>query len=441
MSPGSRALAIAATVPLLLAFHQGKIPKGKIPKGIDLERFGTFDVESRWLTYRDSVTTHRVPVADWVTFLEARRDFELLEWLAVYEGSQQLYGEGNPGEVLLRLQTPHWMRVALWNINQRDSHAREASVSPLEKHLGKYRDWARRFPEVKRLGGAALLEKAEDVVAEDASDQLRPLDPQTVILPFLDAPRQLPVLQPGTAFDKRKRYVHLVLRAIRAVSVAAVFGEPYRTKLLSLTRHANAEVRRTAMLEFSEFPKAGVPWSELLSIAKNGELPREDRRVALLAASFANHPAVYLFLHEVLRDPSHPGFEVSLSRTPGTGDGFTASVLKNLRRAGLPESLRTRIHRVETTLHTRLHPKRQVPPLRATPAVLLYRAAWAVWQKDRQGDELVAWTHRRLRSARRDLPDVAAKLRNLTVDAGAEGIPVDLQGWVRATAKAVLRDK
>jgi hypothetical protein len=427
---------------LLLSVAQ-ETPQGRVavqaPKGVDAAQFGKLELPNRWIVYRQSVTKHKALVFNWVLFLESRKDFELLEAIAVFEGFQQLFQKGKPGEVLYRLDAPQWMRVALWNIRQPDSHSMKAATSPLENNPRRFLGWARKFRDVKRLGGAKLIEKLAAHGATDPGDALPPLDPQTIILPFLDAPRKLATLAPTAKFEKNTRYRFQVLRAIKAVSVIAKFDEPYRGKLLRLTRHADAEVRRAAMLEFSEFPAGKVPWSELLVMSRNTALADADRQAATLAASYSNHPDVYLEVHKILRDPKHPGFDAILGRAYALSDGYMSRVLAKLPRKGLPETRRSRVSQLEKALR-QAEIQRNSSNSGQSASTLLYRAAWAVHREDEQSDALLYWTRTHVKQ-RMAKPAFVQMMRRLEANPGTDGIPRFLHAWVRDEARRILDGK
>lgn len=423
---------VAITALLLLApQNQDELP---VPKGVELKTWKNLGLENRWVTFRHSVDTEKGLIQNWLRFLDARDDFELLELIAIYGGYQAIFQKGNPGEVLYRRDAPQWMRVALWNLRQRDTHSVEAATGPLDKHPGRFMGWAKKFRAVKRLNGAKLMKKHEGAAPVDPGDQLPPLDPQTVILPFLDAPRQLPTLTPAGVFDKGKRYRFQVLRAIRAVSVAGQFAEPYRGKLMRLTRHADPVVRRAAMLEFSEFPSASIPFSELLTMAGKKDLLAEDRKAALLAASYSNHPEVYLQLHAVLLDPEHPGFDAVVQRMYAQGGGYTLEIIHKLSPDGIPKTRRASIDRLAQTLAKR--PKN----VGTTAGLLLHRASWATFKGDAQAEALVTWTraHMRLRLSK---PEFRASVRKFVQSLESGAIPKSLHGWIRAEAKRILDPK
>lgn len=432
-------LLLTSALILLLAPQESRedFAKRKAPKGIDAAAFARLDRAHRWVTYRNSVSTDAALIATWIAFLEAQKDFETLESIAIYEGFHALFQKGKPGEILVRHNAPQWMRVALWNLKQADSHSVEAARSPLEESPDRFMGWAKKYPAVKRLGGAKLMKTHAAVQPFDPGNQLPPLDPQMVILPFLDAPRRLPVLTADTTFQKTQRYRFQVLRAIKAISVAATFGEPYRGKLLRLTRHADAEVRRAAMLEFTEFPAAQVPFAELLSMARNETPEDADRQAALLAASYSRHPEVYLVLHELLQKPKHPGFHALVQRMYALSDGYTLQILRSLPRKALPESTRSLVAQLEK-VQRQAENQRRNSRSGAAASVLLHRAAWAVQRKSPQKDALLKWTRAHVQHRLTD-----AKFRKAL--AGVPGslpgssIPKSLHAWIEAETARLLR--
>ena len=96
-----------------------------VPRGVPTD-WDARDLEGRWVAYRAAVEVGDEALqATWYTWLGARREFELLEWMALYEprqGSQKV----SPLTVLHDVDAPHWLRAAVWiGPRHSDSHQRD----------------------------------------------------------------------------------------------------------------------------------------------------------------------------------------------------------------------------------------------------------------------------------------------------------------------------
>ncbi|MCB9872389.1 MAG: hypothetical protein H6837_21220 [Planctomycetes bacterium] len=390
------------------------------PQGVDPTRWARFDQHSKWVVYRQSMTSGRATPEQWVAFLDSRDDLATLEQMAIYEGFQQVFNRGKPGEVLYRRDANTWMRVALWNLGQSDSHGAQMAEKPLEQNPRRFLGWAKKFKEVAQLGGKQLIAKlSAQHGPDDPGDQLRPLDPQVVILPYLDAPNELPELRPGARYEPRTRYLHEVLRAIGAIPIAAVFDPPYRGKLLRLTRHPNARVRHRAILAFSRFPAAKVPHRELLALVDDSSAPAEDRGLAMLAATYSTHPDVYLRIHEVLSEPKHPGLAAVLSRVGALGDAWTEDVLGRLDPGALDPGPQELLASAKLAVSKKV---RAVAAKRLDVGHRMRLVLHAERSGSRCAEDLRRFTEARLRD-RVDTPAVRAELKKIADAPGS--VPVD----------------
>ena len=177
-----------------------------------------------------------------------------------------------------------------------------------------------------------------------------------------------------------------------------------------LTRHRDARVRRAACLAFSHVPSEQIPYREFLAVARS-PAEDEDRRAALMAASFATVPEVWLLLHQLAKDPLDPTWPVAVSRLGDVGNGFTVAWLE-----ALPLELGQRTEIQSTLQMVRCREASRNPvelPLHAETC--LRRAAWAETSKHPLAPRLAEWTLTQLREWQ-TTPAVANHLQSLAED-------------------------
>lgn len=312
---------------------QGDTP---VPAHLDATAFAGYDPESRWLLYRQS-RTRGAKVEAWVRFLEARRDFDLLAMMCLYEGFKGVFDKARPGAVLVRHDDHRWPQLAHWNLRAQDSHGAQAAQTPLSKHPGLLWSWVKRFPQARKLGGpkfANLLKQVKQPAAlPDSSRYAPPLDPDQLLLPLLRSDAALPVLEPGQKPEKGVRYAHQLRRAIRVVGhFGGRLPQAYQDCLLRLCAHPMAGIRRTALLTWQSIPSAKVPMQPLLAIYNDADRPDTERNLALLALLRTNRPQAWVLAHHLLMDPEHPHWTSALLLVRGWSDSFTLARLRLLRR-------------------------------------------------------------------------------------------------------------
>lgn len=285
--------------------------------------WGSRHLESRWVTYRADIERHAADKdrkAKWVRWLGERADFEMLEWMAVYEGWDEA------GAELCRRESSRWIRAALWNLASSDTHDTGAARKALQADAGRVLAWARRYPISRRGDDVEGFFLALERVAKptDAGDSLPPLDDAAILLSYFDVPRDLAELGPGDQVEVGRRYLHQVVRALRGARTRAAFIAPHVGKIAALLQHPHAAVRAEAAAALSRLPGDLIPYERLLRIANEGD-DSALRRLATLALSYATHPAAIFAMHDIAADPGHPGAEAARQRLCEIGDAFTTA--------------------------------------------------------------------------------------------------------------------
>jgi hypothetical protein len=281
------------------------------------------DLEGRWVAYRRDLEAwpqDQDRGRRWAERLGEAGDFDLLEWIGLYEGYRFA------GPVLRRQGAPQLFRVALWSLYAVDSHNQDNAKKALLEGGGQALGWFERYPEARRGRGAAILEQLRNkgMIAADPAPMLPPLDPVQFLVPQLDVPAELADFGSRTRAEPKVRYVHQVLRALDGVLVWGEADEMHAHKILGLMRHGNATVREAAARTLTKLPGELVPWQPLLRAADQaGDDP--GRRLAALVLSFSRHPQAFFELHRLALDASHPGADTVLARLGDIGDAYTVA--------------------------------------------------------------------------------------------------------------------
>jgi hypothetical protein len=86
-----------------------------------------------------------------------------------------------------------------------------------------------------------------------------------------------------------------------------------------------------AWLAFTRAPGQAIPMREAIAVIDDTSQPAAVRAAAVMAISFAQaeQPRAWAKLHEIARQPDHPGFPSAVSRLADIGEEFT---LAHLRR-------------------------------------------------------------------------------------------------------------
>ncbi len=367
-----------------------------IPIGFDAADWERRDLEGRWvLLTKRLFESPNSGLEPWARLLAERREFELLELVALYMPAS--FATSGVGKALADAGAPQWPRLALWTLPARDSHDRDAARRKLLRdHPAEARAWLRKHADT--IGDAAKrlradLEKLE-LPEVDPERFLPPLDPEQVFAQ-LDAPAELAEFGDRLRAEPGKVYLHQVLRAIDGVIVAEQRGSDALVRLGRLTRHPDARVRRAALRAFSRLPGELVPHRDFIAVMNDTEASAADRETALLAASQSTHPEVYLLLLRIAGDPAHPAWKAAVSRLGDRGDPFTLERLEAIqaRKDLAPEAasfLDEEIGVVRDAVvawHGRLDERLPYEAYR-----MLQRAAWAEVHEDPHAAALAAWT-------------------------------------------------
>jgi len=232
------------------------------------------------------------------------------------------------------------------------------------------------------------------VEAVDPGNQLPPLDGTQVLLPYLDVPGTLQEFGDRRRAEPGVRYVHQVLKALRALSVWGEVEAVHVHKVLGQTEHADPRIRSQAFASLSQLPGELVPHEELLAMAE-GPGPVEQRRLALMAFSHGSHPKVWLELHRIATDGKHECQGVALERLADLGNGFTITVLSEVDSTNLgfhgAVQARSTIARVEKRISGD-SPAKQAQGFRQ----YVERAAWAEAADHPLRNRLADWTGKAL---------------------------------------------
>lgn len=281
------------------------------------------DLEGRWVAYRADMERNAGDAnrsEKWVAALAARGDVELLEWITLFEGW------GRAGPQLVAMDAPQWMRAAHWNLRSMDSHNSGGAGKALTQAAALAHGWFLKYPVAQGGRGAAVFAKVQEFEPRDPGAQLPPLDGMQVIMPFLEAGGEVRPFGARLQAEPGVRYVHQVVRALRALPVWGELDELHARKVLALARHPLRAIRSQALAAFTTMPGHLVPWRDLEPLTQAEDV--EDRRQALLAWSYAEHPQVLLDLHLRAAAAGDPARDVAMSRLGDRGIQFTLSWLR-----------------------------------------------------------------------------------------------------------------
>jgi len=308
-----------------------------------------------------------VPAA-WALALGAAREFELLEWIAVFEGWR------GAGPELAKADAPQLLRVAVWNLGAFDSHNKDTSRNALLQRKDAALGWLEAHPAAQRGKAAAIHDelKKAGVNAGDAAKYLPPLEAMQLLVPLLDAPAKLEQFGDRRTAEPRVRYVHQVLRGLHGVLVYGEADDLIVLKVLALCRHANTAVSSAAFTTLSKLPGGSVPFEPLRRIVGDATVDPERRRLAAMAMSFSTHPLAFFELHSIALDAAHPASDVAIARLGEIGDDTTAAVLQGFVVADLERG--KRIGAALTAIERRKKGSEFLQP--GPMSTLLWRIAW-----------------------------------------------------------------
>ena len=383
---------------------QGPTTQGKVELRKD---WAERDFEGKWVVYRADRDRHSQDadrLNGWVSVLVVAKDFEFLEWIAIYEGWRAV------GPALVQAGAPQWARVAVWNIDSYDSHNKDGARKVLNERAEIVLGWFEKFPIAQRGKGSSLYRELTDrgVVAGDSGELLPPFDGTQILLPYLDVPPTLEEFGDRRRAEPRKRYVHQVLRALNGLAVWGGMEAPHVSKVLALTRHGDRRIRNQAYTTLTKLPGHLVPRERLLAAA-NAEGPEADRRLAFMAYSYSPHPSVWLHLHAVARDPAHFAVDLARSRLVDVGDSYTVAALAGAEWPTRDERKALRLSEVTKQIAGRIQGGSQIAALPGFRAAV-ERVAWARSAGHADAAALETWLRDAAAALGARLPEVKEEL-------------------------------
>jgi len=307
------------------------------------------DLEGKWTHYRRVQQEHAEDPdhsKNWVVLLGQRQEFDLLEWIALFEGWQLA------GPELIRGDAPQAFRAAFWNLGAFDSHNRDNAMRALHAEGDRVLGWIDKYPVARQSHGLALTLalRQQGHEPEDPGAQLPPHDPMQVLVPMLDTPGELLRFGDRLRAEPKARYVHQVLRALDGVIVVGRNDAMVVAKVARLMGHHLPEIRTAATATLTRLPPASVPWQDLLAMTTDAA-EAVQRRNATTALSYSSHPCAFFTLHGIAADADHPGASVALVRLGDIGDAYTATFLRELATAQPErEAVAAQLQRVEEHL-------------------------------------------------------------------------------------------
>lgn len=366
------------------------------------------DAEGRWVLVLRSLHAGERDAASWAKFLAGRREWDLLEWLALTSV------DGSALDALATADAPTWVRTAVWTLAARDSHKFEGGDAWLEKKRpGLALAWlelhpSSKYPQLKtaRIDALRMSLKSKAVTLEDASKYLPPLDPE-VVLSALRPPAEVEDLADRPRASPGRVYVHQVQRAIDVLSQSKLDGSPWDERLEALLAHANPRVRSAAALGYAHRDPGSIPVPTLRRIVRDAKEHPEVRSSALLGLSWSDSPAAYLIAADISMNADHPAWSAAVSRLGDLDTGFALEAWKDV--APTTERDRAFLDAQRQRIRERFAAQNEQDETEVAlrVATMLERAAWADLSCDPLEVTIVPWTLERLREGLSS-PDVRA---------------------------------
>ena len=95
------------------------------------DNWGERDLEGKWHAYTSDMQAHASDKnrrKRWAELLNARDEFDLLEWIVLFEGW------GDAGKVLAARDSDRLFRAAMWNFGAFDSHDKTSAKKVLQNN-------------------------------------------------------------------------------------------------------------------------------------------------------------------------------------------------------------------------------------------------------------------------------------------------------------------
>lgn len=422
-------VAAGATVVALACGAAGDAFAGPPATPAEADAFAAKDVEARWVAYRAAPE----PLPAWVAFLAQRKDFELLEHLALTTRTLEAL------DALQVADAPGWLRCAAWRLTSSDSHALDAARKFLiDRRPGAFLDWVARHPSVlegpEGRPAASVVRMIEAQTPkpslEDASRYAPPFEAAVVLAAL--APASEPAdLGAGARAEPGKVYTHQVVRALEAWATTNLRVEPWNGRVAALVAAPSPVVARAAALACAWLPRDAVPVERLTALLDAADRPADVRAAALVGLSFAPTPEAYLRVCAVAADPSHVAWSAAVSRLGDVGDELALAVLAGLAVADGADVARDA---ARASIAGRLEAE-GVEATAARAAGLLLRVVRAAGGGDARAPAYATAAVQAL-AARARWPEVRAALEALRDTPPAEGDPD--AGRVAALARKAL---
>jgi hypothetical protein len=335
------------------------------------------DLEGKWVAYRAAVDGNPKDTTiqqAWALALAQSQDFELLEWIGIFEGWRWA------GPQLVKADAPQLLRVAVWNVGAPDSHNKDTARKALLDRGDVALGWFEANPGAATGKAAAVHAQivASGVKPAPAGRYLPALDAMQLLVPWLDAPADLTEWGDRKKQEPKVRYVHQVVRALGGVIVHGDTDDLVVAKVMALTKHGHVVLRTAAFKTLAALPGGCVPVEALHKMAMSGAEDAEQRRLATMALSYGTHPRVVELLGAIAKEPTHPGCDVAVDRLGEIGNPSTAAMLARIETRD-PERLR----HIASSISKIQQRQRAAEFLRPVPLRrLLERVAWLRVQKD-----------------------------------------------------------
>lgn len=337
-----------------VAYQTAKLP-------VPLADWRGRDAEGRRALISKDLEQHPTHAAAWVNYLEKQKDFELLEWLAIYK--LDFFRGQEVGAKLAKQNAPQWIRVAAWHCGGPPNfgHGLQIATSLLTQHNPAVAEhWMEKNQkridnwkgQVETHYKSLLQDKTKP---KDSSALLPPLQPEHIFR-HLDAPEKV------VDFGNRKHvendtvvYIHQVLSAIDAVVISGRRSDQLLAKVRKLIHHPNNRIRQAALLAFTYFaPQMPLTdrFEDFLAIAEDVNEPKNIAEAAVMRYSYHRHPAVMLKLNDIVADVNHPAWKAAASRLGDVGHSFSIDLFSRIEAAALSveqkEILRGTLDRLQT---------------------------------------------------------------------------------------------
>lgn len=311
----------------------------KVKPPIAADDWSARDKEGRWVLIVNDLKRNPVHGEAWVKYLNQEKEYELLEWLAVYQ--PDFFRGMQVGNVLAAAAAPQWIRVAAWHCSGPANFGHGLQVAStllvrtnpavvehwMKTHQKKIDNWEKKVESHYQ----SLLK--DNIDPTDSTAYLAPLQPEDVFR-YLDAPPKVRDFGSRQKIDNDETvFVHQVTRAIDGVIVSGRRDEKLLQRVRKLIHHPNEQIRQSALLSFSYLaPTISLTdrFEDFQTILNDPTVSPKIAESALLGYSYHPHPAVILRLHEVAENPKHGAWKAAVSRLGDLGHRFSIDLLARI---------------------------------------------------------------------------------------------------------------